>query len=133
MLAPMKIQFQFRGLNASASLGVWLEEQLERLHHLMPVSAAEVVLEQQRDNAPAFRAHVHLVVSGRDIHAAARDHTLEAVWLKVTNSLHKQIERRKARPQARVRSNPQRPAIASRGLERRRVNTGKPAHNQREP
>ncbi len=114
MLAPMKIQFRFRGLNASASLRVWLEEQLERLHRLMPVSAAEVVLEQQRDSAPAFRAHVHLVVSGPDIHAAARDHTLEAVWLKVTKNLRQQIERRKARPQARVRSNPQRPAIASR-------------------
>jgi ribosomal subunit interface protein len=114
MLAPMKIQFQFRGLNASASLRVWLEEQLERLHHLMPLSAAEVVLEQQRDNAPAFRAHVHLAVSGPDIHAAARDHTLEAVWLKVASKLRQQIERRKNQQQLRIKSRCQHPLTASR-------------------
>ena len=110
----MKIQFQIRGLNANANLRGWLEQQLERLHKLIPVSTAEVVLERERDSAPAFRAHVHLAVPGPDIHAAARDHTLEAAWLKVTKNLRQQIERRKARPQARLKSNRQRPVIASR-------------------
>lgn len=32
---------------------------------------------------------------GPDIHAEGRDHTLAAVWLKVTNSLHRQIQQRK--------------------------------------
>ena len=100
----MKIQFRIRGLNANASLRVWLEQQLERLHRLIPVSTAEVVLEHQREATPAFRAHVLLAVPGPDIHAAARDHTLEAAWLKVTKNLRKQIERRKARKEAKLKS-----------------------------
>ena len=111
----MKIQFRIRGLNASAGLRVWLEKQLERLHNLIPVSTAEVVLEREQDRAPAFRAHVHLAVPGPDIHAAARDHTLEAVWLKVTKNLRKQIEWRKARKEAKLRGclrHGRRPAMA---------------------
>ena len=110
----MKIQFRIRGLNASASLRAWLEQQLERLHSLIPVTTAEVVLERARDNAPAFRAHVHLAVPGPDIHAAARDHTLEAVWLKVAKNLRQQIERRKTRQQLRLKSHRQHPLTASR-------------------
>ncbi len=109
----MKIQFRIRGLNASASLRAWLEQQLERLQSLIPVTTAEVVLEQQRDNAPAFRAHVHLAVPGPDIHAAARDHTLEAAWLKVTKNLRQQIERRKTRQQLRHKSHRQHPQTDS--------------------
>ena len=97
----MKIQFRIRGLNANASLRGWLEQQLERLHSLIPVSAADVVLEHQREATPGFRAQVHLAVPGPDIHADARDHTLEAAWLKVTKKMRKQIERRKARQEAK--------------------------------
>jgi len=110
----MKIQFRIRGLNANASLRVWLRQQLERLHSLIPVSTAEVVLERQRDNAPAFRAHVHLAVPGPDIHAAARDHTLEAVWLKVAKNLRQQIERRKTRQQLRHKGQRQYPPAVGR-------------------
>lgn len=110
----MKIQFRIRGLNANANLRAWLEKQLERLHKLIPVSTAEVVLEQQRDNAPAFRAHVHLAVPGPDIHAAARDHTLEAVWLKVTKDLRQQIERRKTKQATRAKTNRRQPLTGSR-------------------
>lgn len=101
----MKIQFRIRGLNANASLRAWLETQLKRLHNLIPVSTAEVVLEREQDSAPAFRAHVHLAVPGPDIHADARDHTLEAVWLKVTKNLRQQIERRKTRQHHKLKSN----------------------------
>ena len=110
----MKIQFQIRGLNANAGLRGWLEKQLERLHNLIPVSTAEVVLEREQDRAPAFRAHVHLAVPGPDIHAAARDHTLEAVWLKVTKNLRQQIERRNTRQQLRHKGHRQHPLTASR-------------------
>ncbi|MBI4325578.1 MAG: HPF/RaiA family ribosome-associated protein [Chloroflexi bacterium] len=92
----------------------WLEQQLERLQSLIPVTTAEVVLEQQRDSAPAFRAHVHLAVPGPDIHAAARDHTLEAAWLKVAKDVRQQIERREARQQLRHKGHRQHPLTASR-------------------
>ena len=110
----MKIQFRIRGLNANAGLRAWLEQQLERLHKLIPVSTAEVVLEREQDSAPAFRAHVHLAVPGPDIHAAARDHTLEAVWLKVAKNLRQQIERRKSRQQLRHKGHRQHPLTATR-------------------
>ena len=110
----MKIQFRIRGLNANASLRRWLEQQLERLQSLIPVTTAEVVLEHQREAAPGFSAHVHLAVPGPDIHAAASDHTLEAVRLKVTRNLTKQIERRKSRQQLRHKSHRQHPLTASR-------------------
>jgi putative sigma-54 modulation protein len=110
----MNIQFRFRGLNASASLRGWLEKQLERLHSLITVSTAEVVLERVPAGAPAFRAHVHLAVPGPDIHAEARDHTLEAAWLKVTTALRQQIERRKTCQQLRHKGRRQHPLTASR-------------------
>jgi len=110
----MKIQFRIRGLNANASLRTWVEKQLERLHGLIPVSTAEVVLEQQRDAAPGFRALVHLAVPGPDIHASARDHTFQAAWLKVMKNLTKQIERRKTRQQLRHKSHRQHPLTDSR-------------------
>ncbi|MGZ8937972.1 MAG: HPF/RaiA family ribosome-associated protein [Limisphaerales bacterium] len=104
--------FQIRGLNANAGLRAWLEKQLERLHKLIPVSSADVVLERERDSAPAFRAHVYLAVPGPDIRATARDHTLEAVWLKVTKNLRQQIARRKSRPHLRLKTQRQRPLTA---------------------
>lgn len=110
----MKIHFRIHGLKANANLRGWLEKQLERLHKLIPVSTADVVLERGRNSAPAFRAQVHLAVPGPDIHANARDHTLEAVWLKVAKNLRHQIERRKLRQQLRHKGGRQHPLTASR-------------------
>ena len=110
----MNIQFRIHGLNADASLRAGLEQQLEELKSLIPVTSAEVVLEHRRDAAPAFEAHVHLAVPGPDIHAAARDHTLEAAWIKVLKNLKKQIERRKTKQGTRAKTNRQQPASVSR-------------------
>jgi ribosome-associated translation inhibitor RaiA len=104
----MKIQFHIRGLNANADLRRWLEQSLERMESLISVTAAAVVLEHRRDEAPTFRAYVSLAVPGPDIHADARDHTLEAAWLKVTAGLRKQIEQRTSRQQIRSEAGRQR-------------------------
>ena len=101
----MKSQFHIRGLNVNAGLRRELEQALEGLQDLILVSAAAVVLEYERHNAPAFRAFVLLAVPGPDIHAEARDHTLEATWLKVTAALRKQIEQRKSQQGARLKRN----------------------------
>lgn len=109
----MKTQFHIRGLNVNADLRRWLEQPLERLASLISITAAAVVLEYRRDAAPAFRAFASLAVPGPDIHAEARDHTLEAAWLKVTAALRKQIEQRKARQQPRLKGHRQHPLTAS--------------------
>jgi ribosome-associated translation inhibitor RaiA len=110
----MKIQFHSLGLSLNANLRHWLEQPIERLQSLIPVTAAAVVLEQRRDDAPAFRAFVSLAVPGPDIHAEARDHTLEAAWLKVTTALRQQIERRKSCQQLRHKGHRQHPLTAGR-------------------
>jgi len=110
----MKIQFHILGLNLNANLRRWLEQPLERLQSLIPVTVAAVVLEHRQDDAPSFRAFVSLAVPGPDIHAEARDHTLEAVWLKVTTALRQQIERRKTGQQLRHKGHRRYPLTASR-------------------
>ena len=110
----MNIQFHIRGLNVTAELRRWLAQPLERLLGLIRVSTAAVVLEHERETTPAFRAVVYLAVPGPDIHAEAREHTLEAVWLKVTAALRRQLEQREGRRRARVRNKRQTPLAARR-------------------
>jgi ribosome-associated translation inhibitor RaiA len=97
----MRIQYQLRGLNPRAVTDRPLDQHLEYLDRLIAISSAQVVLEHQRHAAPPFCASVELAVPGPDIHAAARDHTLEAAVLKVVRRLEDQIEARKNRQQLR--------------------------------
>ena len=101
----MNVQFHIRGLNLSASSCESFEQSLGELQDLISITAAAVVLEQRREDAPAYRAYVSLAVPGPDIHAEAIDHTLEAVWHKVCADLAKQIEHRKAKEAGRLKTN----------------------------
>ena len=101
----MEIQFHIRGLNVNPGFHRRLEQTLEGFQRLISVSVAAVVLEHRRDDPSAFRAYVALAVPGPDIHAEARDHTLEATWLKVATALRRQIDQRKSRQDARVKRN----------------------------
>ena len=101
----MKTQFHIRGLKESAGLRHQLQTPLEQLEGDIPISAAVVVVEHDSNNAPAFRAYALIAVPGPDIHADARDCTLDAVWLKVTSALRKQIQQRRWRREARAKSN----------------------------
>lgn len=103
----MNIQFHIRGLNDDSDLRRRLLQLLEPLQNLIAITAVAVVLEHRTDHAPPFGAFVLLAVPGPDIHAEARDHTLEAAWLKVTTDLRKQIERRKNRQATRHKSDRQ--------------------------
>jgi ribosome-associated translation inhibitor RaiA len=110
----MKIQFHIRGLNLNPGFRRQFEQTFEGLQSLIAISDAAVVLEHRRDDALPFRAYISLAVPGPDIHAAARAHTLEAAWLKVTEGLRKQIERRQSRRRARAKSKRQMPLSTSR-------------------
>ena len=110
----MKVQFHIRGLNDNSDLRHRLLQPLERLQSLISISAIAAVLEHQQDEAPPFRAFVSLAVPGPDIHAEARDHTLEAAWLKVATALRQQIEGRKGSQQLRRKGRRQHPLTASR-------------------
>jgi ribosome-associated translation inhibitor RaiA len=99
----MKIQYQLLGLHARAVTDRPMDQHLERLDRLIPISVAQVVLEHQWDMAPAFGASADLAVPGPDIHAAARDHTLAAAVLKVARRLEGRIKARQNRQQLRLK------------------------------
>src|SRR5690348_5517755 len=101
----MNIQFHHCGIYLNASSRHWLRQTIERLQTAIPISAAAVVLERHQNGAPAFRAFVSLAVPGPDIHAEARDYTLEAAWWKVAAALQKQIKQRKSRQGVRMKTN----------------------------
>jgi len=103
----MKTTLRYLSLNAQASWHCQVEEQLKHLHSLTPITAAEVVLEHQREAKPGFRVQVRLevpgpvphakatrhtrqgarLIHGPALHAEARDNTIEAALLKATRDL----------------------------------------------
>jgi ribosome-associated translation inhibitor RaiA len=106
----MKTTVRYLSLNAQAAWHRQVEDQLKHLHGLTAITAAEVVLEHQREAKPAFRVQVRLevpgpgthakatrhtrkaalLIHGPALHAEARDNTLEAALLKATQDLEHQ-------------------------------------------
>src|SRR2546428_1022654 len=84
----MKPTLRYLTLNAQATWPRQVEEQLKHLHSLTAITAAEVVLEQQREAKPAFRVQVRLEVPGPCIHAKATRHTRQAAQLIHGPALH---------------------------------------------
>ncbi len=90
----MKILLRYFGLNARASWRGLVEAQLRKLESLATIGSAQVTLERQHEARPAFRVLTLLEVPGPDVHAEARDHTLQAALLKVVKDLERQIRAR---------------------------------------
>ncbi len=103
----MKIEYQLRGLPSQVMVDRPLDRHLDHMGSLITISSAQIVLERQRNATPAFSAAVDLAVPGPDIHAAARDHTLEAAVLKVIRRLELHIEERRTRQQLRLKGRDQ--------------------------
>ena len=97
----MKAVFHILGFKADAQFRDQLVSELQDLNDLIPIAYANISLARQHDSTPPFQAVVLLGVPGPDIHAAARDHTWPAAWLKVVARLREQIEDRQSRQQAR--------------------------------
>ena len=103
----MIIKYKLRGMNSRVAAARPLDGRLKYLGRLVAISSAQVVLEFQRNAAPAFCASVDLAIPGPDIHAAARDHTLEAAILKATRRLEMQITARKKQQELRLKDREQ--------------------------
>ena len=101
----MKILLQYCGLNARAFWRGLVEGQLRRLEGLAAIASARVTLEWRRETKPAFRVLTLLEVPGPDVHAEARDHTLQAALLKVVKDLERQIRSRRSRRAERWKTN----------------------------
>ena len=130
----MKTTLRYLSLNTQPTWHRQVEEQLKHLHGLTAITAAEVVLEHQREAKPAFRVQVRLEVPGPGLHAKAtrhtrqaallihgpalraeaRDNTLEAALLKATQDLEHQVKTRQLRRLERGKSKLQLSALSSR-------------------
>jgi ribosome-associated translation inhibitor RaiA len=130
----MKPIVHYLRLNAQADWQRHVEEQLGHLQTLTPITAADVVLEHQRENKPGFRVQVRLEVPGPGVHLTASrrtrqaglllhgpalhsegtDSTLEAALHKATQDLERQIQARKLRRLQRGESQLQLSAFSSR-------------------
>ena len=130
----MKTTLRYLSLNAQATWHRQVDEQLKHLQSLTAITAAEVVLEHQREAKPGFRVQVRLEVPGpaqhakatrhaRDaallihgpaLHAEARDNTLEAALLKATQDLEHQLQARQLRRREQSKSKLQLSAISGR-------------------
>jgi ribosomal subunit interface protein len=102
----MKILLRYYGLNARAAWRGLVEAQLRKLESLAAIASAQVTLEWQQQVKPAFRVFTLLEVPGPDVHAEARDHTLQAALLKVVRDLERQIRSRRNRRAERWKTNP---------------------------
>jgi ribosome-associated translation inhibitor RaiA len=130
----MKTTLRYLSLNAQATWHRQVEAQLKHLHSLTAITAAEVVLEHQREAKPAFRVQVRLevpgpglhakstrhtrqaalLIHGPALHAEAKDNTLEAALLKATRDLEHQVQARELKRLKRGKSQLQLSAISSR-------------------
>lgn len=130
----MKTTLRYVTLNAQATWHRQVEEQLKHLHNLTAITAAEVVLEHQRETKPAFLVKIRLEVPGHGLHskatrhtrdtelllhgptlqAEARDNTLEAALLKATRDLEHQVQTRQLRRLERGKSRLQLSAVSGR-------------------
>lgn len=130
----MKTTLRYLSLNAQATWHRQVEEQLNHLHSLTAITAAEVVLEHQDEAKPPFRVQVRLdvpgpglhakatrhtrqaalLIHGPALHAEARDNTLEAALLKTTRDLEHQVQARKLRRLKQGKSQLQLSAVSGR-------------------
>ena len=130
----MKTTLRYLSLKAQAAWHRQVEEQLQHLHSLTAITAAEVVLEHQREAKPAFRVQVRLevpgpgmhakatrhtsqaalLIHGPALHAEARDNTLQAALLKATQDLEHQVQARQLRRLERSKSQLQLSSISGR-------------------
>ncbi|HVZ65096.1 MAG TPA: HPF/RaiA family ribosome-associated protein [Lacunisphaera sp.] len=122
----MKIQYRLRGFDQRRPGPRPLDRALDDLGLHIPISAATVALEQRWEASPPFSAWVELAVPGPDIHAAARDHTLEAVLRKVVDRLAAQIEDRNRRRQLRLKRREPFRTVASQWAPRTQASSPRP-------
>ena len=101
----MKTSLRYLGINAQAAWDRLVQEHLNFLQNMTNIESAQVVLERHRDDTPAFRAHVVLVVPGPDFHADAADHTLAAALRKAVENLKRQILARQTKRRVKGKSN----------------------------
>lgn len=100
----LNLSLSYRGLNPRALWRGLVETHIRKLQDLAAIVSARITLERQHGVKPSFRVFAMLEVPGPDFHAEARDYTLQAALLKVTDNLRRQMQSRKNRQMNRRKS-----------------------------
>ena len=104
MTPKMKLTVQHRNVHSTNELDSWVEEQIISLQPALQIDEANISLACNLDASPAFQVKAHLVTPGPDVLAEACDHTLQAAFHKVMDSLRNKIGSRATRRQKRQKS-----------------------------
>ena len=99
----MKLTVKHFNVRSTNALDSWVEEQIISLQPILQIDEADITLSHLHECSPPYQVSVHLVTPGPDVSADARDHTLQAAFLKTMESLREKITHRATRRQKRQR------------------------------
>ena len=100
----MKLTVQHKNIRSTNQLDSWVEEQIISLQPALHIDEANISLARDDDASPAFQVKAHLVTPGPDVFADGRDHTLQAAFHKLMESLRGKIGSRATRRQKRQKA-----------------------------
>jgi ribosome-associated translation inhibitor RaiA len=87
----MKLTLQHMNVRSTNALDSWVEEQIISLQPALQIEEAVISLTHDRDASPAFQVKAHLITPGPDVFAEGCDHTLQAAFIKLMESLRAKI------------------------------------------
>ena len=100
----MKLTVQHKNVRSTNELDSWVEEQIISLQPALQIDEANISLARDEDASPAFQVKAHLVTPGPDVFAEGCDHTLQAAFHKLMDSLRGKIGSRATRRQKRQKN-----------------------------
>jgi ribosome-associated translation inhibitor RaiA len=77
-----------------------------------------VVLAHDPGKSPGYRAAIHVVTPGPDLHVRAEDHTVRAAFNKAMKQVHSRLDMRDRKRTSRLRGRKQKTAHARFGIGR---------------
>ena len=100
----MKLTVQHKNVRSTNELDSWVEEQIISLQPVLQIDEANITLARDEDASPSFQVKAHLVTPGPDVFAEGCDHTLQAAFHKLMESLRGKIGNRATRRQKRQKN-----------------------------
>lgn len=97
----MKLTLEHKNVHSTNALDAWVEEQIITLQPALQIDEAIISLTHDSDASPAFHVKAHLITPGPDVFAEGCDHTLQAAFLKLMESLRGKISGRSTMTQKR--------------------------------
>jgi ribosome-associated translation inhibitor RaiA len=99
----MKLTLEHQNVRSTNTLDSWVEEQIITLRPVLQIDEAVISLTHDSDASPAFHVKAHLITPGPDVFAESCDHTFQAAFLKLMESLRGKISDRSTMAQKRRR------------------------------